>query len=51
MKYYYISSNKKKTKQKQKQKLIGPLTSKDAEHQELIAGESDKRQALWKTAW
>lgn len=48
MKCYYISSNKKKTK---KQKLIVPIASKDAEHQELIAGESDKRQTLWKTAW
>lgn len=45
MKYYYISSNKKK-----KKKLIVPLTSKDAEYQELIVGEND-RQTLWKTAW
>ena len=52
MNYYYISHNKTKKKQKQKNKpLMVPIASKDAEHQELIAGESEKRQTLWKTAW
>ena len=48
MNYYYISHNKAK---KKKKTLMVPIASKNAEHQELIAGESDKRQTLWKTAW